>query len=60
VICYLTITQGHKNHSYITILPVVLYGCETKSLTLMEEQRLKVFQNKVLRRIFRPKGNEVT
>jgi hypothetical protein len=37
------------------ILPVVLYGCETWSLTLREEQRLRVFENRVLRRIFGPK-----
>jgi hypothetical protein len=37
------------------ILPVVLYGCETWSLTLGEEYRLRVFENKVLRRIFGPK-----
>jgi hypothetical protein len=42
------------------ILPVVLYGCETWSLTLREEQRLKVFENRVLRRIFGPKRDEVT
>jgi hypothetical protein len=41
------------------ILPVVLYGCETWSLTLREEHRLRVFENRVLRRIFGPKG-EVT
>jgi hypothetical protein len=41
------------------ILPVVLYGCETWSLTLREEQRLRVFENKVLRRIFGPKRDEV-
>jgi hypothetical protein len=34
------------------ILPVVLYGCETWSLTLREERRLRVFENRVLRRIF--------
>jgi hypothetical protein len=39
---------------------VVLYGCETCSLTLREEHRLRVFENKVLRRIFRPNGDEVT
>jgi hypothetical protein len=44
----------------ITILPVVLYGCETWSLTLREERRLKVFENKVLRRIFGPKRDEAT
>jgi hypothetical protein len=42
------------------ILPVVLYGCETLSLTLREEQRLRVFERRVLRRIFGPKGYEVT
>jgi hypothetical protein len=42
------------------ILPVVLYGCETLSLTLREEHRLRVFENRVLRRIFGPKRDEVT
>jgi hypothetical protein len=42
------------------ILPVVLYGCETWSLTLRKEHRLRVFENKVLRRIFGPKRDEVT
>jgi hypothetical protein len=42
------------------ILPVILYGCEAWSLTLKEEHRLKVFENKVLRRIFGPKRDEVT
>jgi hypothetical protein len=42
------------------ILPVVLYGCESWSLTLREECRQKVFENKVLRRIFGPKRDEVT
>ena len=37
------------------ILPVVLYGCETWSLTLREKHRLRVFENRVLRRIFGPK-----
>jgi hypothetical protein len=46
--------------SKTVILPVVLYGCETWSLTLGEEHRLRVFQNKVLRRIFGPKRDEVT
>jgi hypothetical protein len=41
-------------------LPVVLYGCETWSLTLREEHRLRVFENRLLRRIFGPKRNEVT
>jgi hypothetical protein len=39
---------------------VVLYGCETLSLTLREEHRLRVFENRVLRRIFGPKRDEVT
>jgi hypothetical protein len=42
------------------ILLVVLYGCETWSLTLREESRLRVFENTVLRRIFGPKRDEVT
>jgi hypothetical protein len=42
------------------ILPVVLDGCETWSLTLREEHRLRVFENRVLRRIFGPKRDEVT
>ncbi|KAJ4435995.1 hypothetical protein ANN_18619 [Periplaneta americana] len=41
------------------ILPVVLYGCETWTLTLREEQRLRVFENKVLRKIFGAKRDEV-
>jgi len=41
-------------------LPIVLYGCETWSLTLREERRLRVFENRVLRRIFGPKRDEVT
>jgi hypothetical protein len=39
---------------------VVLYGCETWSLKLREEHRLRVFENRVLRRIFVPKRDEVT
>jgi hypothetical protein len=42
------------------ILPVVLYGCETWSLTLREEHRLRVFENRLLRRIFGPTRDEVT
>ena len=42
------------------ILHVVLYGCETWSLTLREKRRLRVFENRVLRRIFGPKRDEVT
>jgi hypothetical protein len=51
----------HKIRIHKTIiLPVVLYGCETWSLTLREEHRLKVFENRVLRRIFGLKRDEVT
>ena len=42
------------------ILPVVLCGCETPSLTLREERRLRGFENRVLRRVFGPKRDEVT
>jgi hypothetical protein len=44
----------------IIILPVVLYGCETWSLTLREERRLRVFENRALKRLFGPKWDEVT
>jgi hypothetical protein len=42
------------------IFLVVLYGCETWSLILKEEHRLRAFENRVLRRIFGPKKDEVT
>jgi len=42
------------------ILPIVLYGCETWSLALREERKLRVFENMVLRRIFGPRRDEVT
>jgi hypothetical protein len=42
------------------ILPMVLYRCETWSLTLREERRLTVFENRVLRTVFEPKRDEVT
>jgi hypothetical protein len=55
------LSRNVKVNIYKTIiLPVVSYGCETWSLTLREEQRLRVFENRVLRRIFRPKSDEVT
>jgi hypothetical protein len=44
----------------IIILPVVLYGCETWTLTLREERRLRVFENRVYRRIFGYKRYEIT
>jgi hypothetical protein len=55
------LTRNVKVKIYKTvILPVVLHGCETWSLSLREEHRLRVFENRVLRRIFGPKWNEVT
>jgi hypothetical protein len=44
----------------ILILPVVLYGCEAWSVTLRKEHRLRTFENRVLRKIFGPKRDEVT
>ena len=50
-----------KVKTYKTIiLPVVLYGCETWSLTLKAEHRLRVFENKILRKIFGAKKDEIT
>ena len=55
------LSKNLKIKIYRTInLPVVLYGCETWSLTLREEHRLRVFQNRVLRRIFGPRMDGVT
>jgi hypothetical protein len=55
------LSKNFKIRIYKTIiLPVVLYGCETWCLSLREEHRLRVFENRVLRRIFGPKRDEVT
>jgi hypothetical protein len=55
------LSKNLKIRLYGTIvLPVVLYGCETWSLTLKEECRLGVFENRVLRRICGPERDEVT
>ena len=55
------LSANEKIKKYRTIiLCFVLYGCETWSLILREEWRLMMFENKVLRRIFRPKRDEVT
>jgi hypothetical protein len=55
------LTRNLKVKIYKTIiLPVVLYGCETWCLTLREEHRLRVFENRVLRKIFGLKRDEVT
>jgi hypothetical protein len=54
------LSRNLKIRIYKTIiLPVVLYGCETWSLRLKEEHRLRVFENRVLRRIFGPKRDVV-
>jgi hypothetical protein len=54
------LTRNVKVKIYKTIiLPVVLYGCQTWSLTLRDEHRLRVFENRVLRIIFGPKRDEV-
>ena len=58
---FVLLSKNLKFKIYRTIiLPVVLYGCETRSLTLREERRLRVFENRVLRRVFGPKRDEVT
>jgi hypothetical protein len=55
------LSENIKVRIYKTIIfPVVLYRCETWSLTVMEEHELRVFQNRVLRRIFVPKRGRVT
>ena len=55
------LSKSLKIKTYISILfPAVLYGCDTCSFTLREERRLRVFENRVLRRIFGSKTDEVT
>jgi hypothetical protein len=55
------LSKNTKIRVYKTVgIPVVLNGCETWSLTLREEQKLRVFENRVLRRTFGPKRDEVT
>ena len=55
------LSKNLKVEIYKTIiLPIVSYGCETCSLILQEERKLRVFENKVLRRIFGPRRSEVT
>jgi hypothetical protein len=55
------LSKNIKIRIYKTIIyPAILYGCETWSLTLREEHRLRVFENRVLRRIFGLKRDEVT
>jgi hypothetical protein len=55
------LSKNLKIKIYRTIIsPVVLYGCETWSITLREERRLRVFENRVLRGVFGPERDEVT
>ena len=55
------LSKNVKIKIYRTIfLTAVLYGCETWPLTLREEYRMRVFENRVLRRIFGPKRDELT
>jgi hypothetical protein len=49
-------SNGTLNQTSLCFLPVVLYGCETWSLTVREEHRLGVYENRLLRRIFGPKS----
>jgi hypothetical protein len=61
LLCSGLLSQNLKIKIYRTIiLPVVFYGCETWSLTLREERRQRVFENRVLRRIFGPRSDKVT
>jgi hypothetical protein len=59
IINSLPIAESFKIYGNI-VLPVVLHVCETWSLTLGEERKLRVFENRVLRKIFGPKRDEVT
>jgi hypothetical protein len=55
----LLVSKNLKIKIYKAImLPVVLYGCETWSVTLREEHRLKIFENTVVRKIFGPEREE--
>jgi hypothetical protein len=61
VLSFRLLSKTLKIRIYITIiLTVVLHGCETWFLTLGEEHRLKVFENRMLKRILGPKRDEVT
>ena len=61
LLSYRLLSKNIKSKIYRTIiLSVVLYGCETWSLLMREECRLRVFEKRVLRRIFGPKKDEVT
>jgi len=52
--------KNFQNKIYITIILLVLYGCESWCLILKEEHRFRMFKNRVLRRIFGPKREKVS
>jgi hypothetical protein len=58
--CSRLLSKNIKNTVYKTIILPVVYRCETWSLTLRDEHRLRVFENRVLRRKYGPKKDEVT
>jgi hypothetical protein len=60
LLCSGVLSKNIKIYNNTIILPVVVFGCDTWSLMLREEFTLRVFENRVLRRIFRPKRDEVT
>ena len=60
ILTFSLLSKNLKIKIYKTIILLVVYGCETWSLTLREERRLRVFENRVLRKIFGPKRDEVT
>jgi hypothetical protein len=57
--CGCPVLQEFRTVKHFEFLPVVLYGCETWSLSLREERTLRVFDNRALRRVFGPKRDEV-
>ena len=59
ILCDARISRTAAKRTSI-LSPVVLYGCEIWSLTLRKELKLRVFENRVLRRVLGPKRNEVT
>jgi len=60
LLSYRLLSKNLKIKIYRTVILPILYGCETWSLSLREERKLRVFENKVLRRIFGPRRDEVT
>ena len=58
--CYYSVQNVLSSSLLSKKLKIKIYGCETWSLTLREERRLRVFENRVLRRVFEPKRDEVT